>query len=299
MLRCVGVISCLAVYLFSGLDGSGVMASESSVLDQNNHDSAQDLSGSLTSFVVPVQMLKLTLAPLDSPNRLELNHFQPLSRWNQSFLFFDQTLYAKSRPFGDAGAGLPAVETWGGSARLGYRHLVREGRGFLGLNGGYDNSWQQGSYFQQIGLGLEATYPGVAVTATVTHGVGSTYDLGLGQALLSSLNIQASFPTGIPHLSMAPRYYYVRDRFGQSSPGGQLQFSYGLNHALSLTLSASYDDLSGSGGSLQFKYFFYPPNPSQVPVVIPYNIASPFSQAIGNTGSRIIRLTNTPPAYGD
>jgi hypothetical protein len=292
MLRSVRFLSCLVVCLSPGLYNSGVMAFEST-------DSAQEASASLTTFVVPAQMVKLTLAPLDSSDRLELNHFQPLSHWDQSFLFFDQTFYAKSRPFGEAGAGLPVVETLGGSARLGYRHLVNEGRGFLGLNGGYDSSWQQGYYFQQLGLGIEATFPGIAITATVTHGVGSTYDLGLGQALLSSFNIQTSFPIGIPHLSIAPRYYYVRDRFGQSSPGGQLQFSYGLNRALSLSLSASYDDLSGSGGSLQFKYFFHPPNPSQVPAVIPYGIASPFSQAIGNTGSRIIRLTNSPPAYGD
>jgi hypothetical protein len=104
MLRCVGVISCLAVYLFSGLDGSGVMASESTVLDQNNHDSAQDLSGSLTSFVVPVQMLKLTLAPLDSPNRLELNHFQPLSRWNQSFVIPYNIASPFSQAIGNTGS---------------------------------------------------------------------------------------------------------------------------------------------------------------------------------------------------
>jgi hypothetical protein len=254
---------------------------------------------SLTGFVVPVQMVKLTLTPPDSSNRLELNHFQPLQHWPQSALFVDNTLYAKARPSGNAGAGLPAVETWGESFRLGYRHLSAGGRGFLGLNGGYDSSWQQGYFFQQLGLGLEATYPSLAAAATYTHGVGRSYYPSLGKALLSSFNIQAAFPIGIPHLSMATRYYYVHDQLGQSAPGGQLQLSYGLNQSLSMTLSASYDNLDGLGSSLQFKYLFHPPQPSQVPAAVPYSIASPFSQAIGNTGSRIIRLSGTPPAYGD
>jgi hypothetical protein len=254
---------------------------------------------SLTGFVVPVQMVKLTLTPPDSSNRLELNHFQPLQRWPQSLLFFDNTLYAKARPSGEAGAGLPAVETWGESFRLGYRYLADGGRSFLGVNGGYDSSWQQGYVFQQLGLGLEATYPGLAAAATVTHGIGRSYYPSLGKSLLSSFNIQAAFPIGLPHLSMATRYYYVYDQLGQSAPGGQLQFSYGFNRSLSMTLSASYDNLDGLGSSLQFKYLFHPPQPSQVPAAVPYSIASPFSQAIGNTGSRIIRLSGSPPAYGD
>lgn len=259
----------------------------------------QPVPVSLTGFVVPVQMVKLTLAPPDASNRLELNHFQPLHRSNVSILFSDQTLYAKARPSGEAGAGLPVVETLGQSFRMGYRTFTTGGRGFVGFNAGYDNSWQQGYFFQQLGVGLEATYPGLAVAATGTHAVGRLYYASLGNTILSSFNIQAAFPTGIPHVSMATRYYYVSDRLGQSAPGGQIQLSYGLNHALTMTLSASYDNLDGAGSSLQFKYLFHAPQPSQVPPAVPYGIALPFSQAIGNTGSRIIRLTGSAPAYGD
>jgi hypothetical protein len=256
-------------------------------------------SGRLTNFVVPVQMMKLTLTSASSSNRLEINHFQPLSHWDKAILFFDNTIYGKARPLGEAGAGLPDVETWGESFRLGYRKLIQGGRGYLGFNGGYDNALQQGYLYQQLGIGVEAIYPKVAIVATLTQGIGNSYYQNLNKALLSSFNIQAAFATGIPNLSVAPRFYYVDDGRGEQSPGGQLQLVYGVNRHLSVSLSANYDDLNGKGSSLQFRYLFHPPDRKQVPAAIPYGIASGFSQAIGNTGSRIIRLTGSPPAYGD
>ena len=230
-------------------------------------DQAAAASDDLTGFVVPVQMFKLTLTSASSSNRLEINHFQPLSRGSDSILFFDNTVYAKARPLGEAGAGLPDVETWGESFRLGYRKLIQGGRGYLGINGGYDNALQQGYLYQQLGIGAEAIYPSVAIVATLTQGLG--------------------------------RFYYVHARQGEQSPGGQLQLVYGVSRHLSVSLSANYDDLNGEGGSLQFHYLFHPPNPKLVPSSVPYGIASGFSQAIGNTGSRIIRLTGSTPAYGD
>ena len=256
-------------------------------------------SGHLTNFVVPVQMFKLTLTSASSSNRLEINHFQPLSHRDHSILFFDNTVYGKARPLGAAGAGLPDVETWGESFRLGYRKLIQGGRGYLGFNGGYDNALQQGYLYQQLGIGVEAIYPKVAIVATLTQGIGNSYYQNLDKALLSSFNIQAEFATGIPNLSVAPRFYYVHDGQGEQSPGGQFQLVYGVNRHLSVSLSANYDDLNGEGSSLQFHYLFHPPDRKQVPAAIPYGIASGFSQAIGNTGSRIIRLTGSTPAYGD
>ena len=256
-------------------------------------------SGILTNFVVPVQMFKLTLTSASSSNRLEINHFQPLSHGKHSILFFDNTVYGKARPLGAAGAGLPDVETWGESFRLGYRKLIQGGRGYLGFNGGYDNALQQGYLYQQLGIGVEAIYPKVAIVATLTQGIGNSYYQSLDKALLSSFNIQATFATGIPNLSVAPRFYYVHDDQGEQSPGGQIQLVYGVNRHLSVSLSANYDDLNGEGSSLQFHYLFHPPDRKQVPASITYGIASGFSQAIGNTGSRIIRLTGSTPAYGD
>ena len=252
-----------------------------------------------TSFVVPVQMFKLTLTSASASNRLEINHFQPLSHKSDAILFFDNTVYAKARPLGEAGAGLPDVETWGESFRLGYRKLIQGGRGYLGVNGGYDNALQQGYLYQQLGIGGEAILPWVAIVATLTQGIGNTYYQNLDKSLLSSFNIQASFSTGIPNLSIAPRFYYVHDRQGSESPGGQIQLVYGVNRFLSISLATNYDTLNGQGESLQFHYLFHPPNRKQVPAAIPYGIASGFSQAIGNTGSRIIRLTGSAPAYGD
>jgi hypothetical protein len=253
----------------------------------------------LTGYVVPVQMFKLTLAPADASNRLEINHFQPLARRPDSILFFDNTVYAKARPLGQAGEGLPAVETWGESFRLGYRKFINGGRGYFGLNGGYDNVLQQGYLYQQLGVGAEAIFPNVALVATLTQGIGTLYYQSLDKSLLSSFNIQASFPTGIPSLAIAPRFYYVHSQIGQKAPGGQIELVYGLNKFLSVALSANYDSLNGEGATVQFHYQFHPPDSNAVPAAIPYGIASPFSQAIGNTGSRIIRLTGTSPAYGN
>ena len=244
-------------------------------------------------------MVKLTLTPPDSSNRLELNHFQPVSRWNQSILFFDNTVYGKTRPFQSSDDDLPFIETWGESIRLGYRQLIKNSTAFFGINGGYDASFQQGYYFQQVGIGFEGIFPNLAIQATLTQGLGLTYYEQLGQSLLSSFNVQAGFPTGIPSLSMATRFYYVNNQMGQSAPGGQLQLVYGINRHLSANISASYDDVGGFGSSLQFRYLFNPPNPGNVPASLSYGIASSFSSAIGNTGSRIIRLTGSVPAMGD
>lgn len=254
---------------------------------------------SLTGFIEPAQMIKLTLPPPDSSNRLEFNYFQPLNRWHDSILFFDNTVYARGRPLADSGQGLPAVVTWGESFRLGYRHLLVKRGGFVGINAGYDAAWQQGFFFQQLGVGLESVFQGFSAQATATHGIGASYSSALGQSLLSSVNLQASFPTGIPSISMATRFYYVYDQLGQSAPGGQLQVIYGINRFLSANVSISRDNLNGTGGALQFRYFFNPPKPQRVPTPLSYGVASAFSQAIGNTGSRIIRLTGYVPAYGD
>jgi hypothetical protein len=253
----------------------------------------------LTGYVVPVQMFKLTLAPADASNRLEINHFQPLSRTPDSILFFDNTVYGKARPFGPAGEGLPAIETWGESFRLGYRKFINGGRGYFGLNGGYDNALQQGYLYQQLGVGAELIFPSVALVATLTQGIGNLYYQSLDKSLLSSFNIQASFPTGVPGLAIAPRFYYVYDQIGDKAPGGQLELVYSFNKFLSVALSTNYDSLNGQGATIQFHYQFHPPDPGAVPAAVPYGIASPFSQAIGNTGSRIIRLTGSSPAYGN
>lgn len=273
----------------------------SPVVDESGHNSTHrgKPDHELTGFVRPAQMAKLTLAPPNSSNRIELNHFQPLNLAEKSVFFLDNTIYAKSRPTNSTGDGLPLIETWGESIRLGYRKLIHNATGFIGINGGYDASLQQGYYYQQLGIGFEAVVPGFTAQATLTQGIGKSYYPQLGDALLSSFNMQATFPMGIESLSMGTRFYFVHDKFGQSAPGGQLQFIYGFNRHLSANVSASYDDISGSGYSLQFKYLFNPPQPKQIPQGLSYGVASAFSQAIGNTGSRIIRLTGSVPAYGD
>ena len=252
-----------------------------------------------TDFVRAAQMLKLTLTPPDSSNRLELNHFQPISLWDQSILFVDNTVYAKTKPFESSDEDLPFIDSWGDSIRLGYRQLIKNTTAFFGINGGYDAAFVQGYYFQQVGLGFEGVFPGLTIQATLTQGLGLTFYEQLGKSLLSSFNVQAGFPTGIPSLSMATRFYYVNNQLSQSSPGGQIQLVYGINRHLSANISASYDNVGGFGSSLQFRYLFRPPNPAQVPSTLSYGIASSFGSAIGNTGSRILRITGTVPAMGD
>ena len=212
---------------------------------------------------------------------------------------FDNTLYAKTTPADQLSDGNPYIKTWGESVRLVYRKLSEKRNYYWGINGGYDSALQSGYYYQQAGLGAEAVFKGMAFTGTLNNPIGQPYFQSPGQSIISSAVIQVSLATGIPKTSITPRYYYVHDQHGNNSSGGQLQISYEITPALSATLSGNYDNISGYGSSLQFKYYLNTPAKAQVQEDIPYELAKPMSRTLGNTGSRIIRLTGSVPAYSD
>ncbi|MCP9775035.1 hypothetical protein [Cyanobium sp. WAJ14-Wanaka] len=244
-------------------------------------------------------MSKLTLTPPNSSNRLEINHFQPLIKGDKSLSFFDNTVYAKAQPSDSWSDSNGFVKQWGNSIRFGYRKLSSDLSSYHGFNGGYDVAWFGNSFFQQIGVGGELIRPSYNLVATASFPLGNGGAQASGQSAVSSANLQIGFPLGIPGFSGAARAYYLFGEVPNPSPGAQLQIGYGFNHNLSATLSGSFDDISGFGSSLQFKFLFRPPSPASIPAGMPYSTAVPYSQALGNTGSRIIRLSGSTPAYGN
>jgi hypothetical protein len=250
-------------------------------------------------LVVPNDTFKFLLAPLQSSNRFEYNHYLPLLVGIDEQVFIDNTVYAKQRPVETSDIESSYVQTIGESFRLGYRRLLRGRDSCWGVNAGYDSALQAGYYYQQLGVGLEITSPNFQLVSTFATPIGNRSYASPGETVLSPFNIQVSLPTGVPNLSVLPRFYYVYDHVGDSSPGGQLQLNYSLSSQLTLEFAVSYDYLSGSGGALELKWRPNVPVASQAGALINPAILGSYAGPVGNNGTRIIRLTGSDPAYGE
>ncbi len=250
-------------------------------------------------LIIPNDTFKFLLAPLQSSNRIEYNHYLPLLVYPRAQLFIDNTFYVKQRPIETDDINSSYVQSIGDSVRIGYRELLKGSDSFWGVNFGYDNALQSGYYYQQLGVGIEVTSPNFQFVSTFAAPIGNLRYLSPGKAILSPFNMQITVPTGIKSLVFLPRFYYVSDSFGASAPGGQLQLNYHFNPRLKLSLSTSYDQLSGSGGALEL---FWRPNVPVAPSVgspINPSILGSYAGPVGNNGTRIVRLSGSDPAYGD
>jgi len=266
-------------------------ASESLAVSQSQQDASE--------LVIPNDTFKFLLAPFQSSNRFEYNHYLPLLIGINEQVFVDNTIYAKQRPVDTSNLDSSYVETIGESVRLGYRRLLRGRDSFWGVNAGYDSALQAGYYYQQLGVGLEITSPNFQLVSTFAAPIGNRSYPSPGEAVLSPFNIQVALPTGIPNLSILPRFYYVYDHIGESSPGGQLQLNYSLSPKLTLEFAVSYDYLSGSGGALELKWRPNVPVASKSRTLINPAILGSYAGPVGNNGTRIIRLTGSDPAFGE
>ena len=285
----------LCLYLASLLFQFLFPLSSSAQLQQEITQDAFDSS----SLIIPNDTFKLLLAPLQSSNRIEYNHYLPLLVYPRAQLFIDNTFYVKQRPIETDDINSSYVQSIGDSVRIGYRELLKGSDSFWGVNFGYDNALQSGYYYQQLGVGIEVTSPNFQFVSTFAAPIGNLRYLSPGKAILSPFNIQITVPTGIKSLVFLPRFYYVSDSFGASAPGGQLQLNYHFNPRLKLSLSTSYDQLSGSGGALEL---FWRPNVPVAPSVgspINPSILGSYAGPVGNNGTRIVRLSGSDPAYGD
>jgi len=285
----------LCLYLASFLFQFLFPLSSSAQLQQEITQDAFDSS----SLVIANDTFKFLLAPLQSSNRIEYNHYLPLLVYPRAQLFIDNTFYVKQRPIETDDINSSYVQSIGDSVRIGYRELLKGSDSFWGVNFGYDNALQSGYYYQQLGVGIEVTSPNFQFVSTFAAPIGNLRYLSPGKAILSPFNIQITVPTGIKSLVFLPRFYYVSDSFGASAPGGQLQLNYHFNPRLKLSLSSSYDQLSGSGGALEL---FWRPNVPVAPSVgspINPSILGSYAGPVGNNGTRIVRLTGSDPAYGD
>jgi hypothetical protein len=285
----------LCLYLASFVFQFLFPLSSSAQLQQEITQDAFDSS----SLIIPNDTFKFLLAPLQSSNRIEYNHYLPLLVYPRAQLFIDNTFYVKQRPIETDDINSSYVQSIGDSVRIGYRELLKGSDSFWGVNFGYDNALQSGYYYQQLGVGIEVTSPNFQFVSTFAAPIGNLRYLSPGKAILSPFNIQITVPTGIKSLVFLPRFYYVSDSFGASAPGGQLQLNYHFNPRLKLSLSTSYDQLSGSGGALEL---FWRPNVPVAPSVgspINPSILGSYAGPVGNNGTRIVRLTGSDPAYGD
>jgi len=253
----------------------------------------------VNELVIPNDTFKFLLAPFQSSNRFEYNHYHPLLIGIDDQVFIDNTIYAKQRPVDTSNLDSSYIETIGESVRLGYRRLLRGRDSFWGVNAGYDSALQSGYYYQQLGVGLEITSPNFQLVSTYAAPIGNRSYPSPGEAVLSPFNIQVSLPTGVPNLSILPRFYYVYDHIGDSSPGGQVQLNYSLSPQLTLEFAVSYDNLSGSGGALELKWRPNVPVAPQGRSLINPAILGSYAGPVGNNGTRIIQLTGSDPAFGE
>ena len=267
--------------------------------DDSASDALSQTSLELAVYVIPNDTFKFLLAPLQSSNRFEYNHYFPILVSSNSQFFIDNTIYAKQRPLETNDLDSSYIQTVGDSIRVGYRELLKGADSFWGVNFGYDNAFQAGYYYQQLGVGFELTSPNFQLVSTFASPIGNRRYANPGESVLSPFNVQVSLPTGLKNLSILPRFYYVHDHFGDSSAGGQLQLNYGINPQLTLEFAVSYDYISGSGGALELKWR---PNIPIAPTSgAPINpaILGSFAGPVGNNGTRIIRLTGSDPAFGE
>lgn len=247
----------------------------------------------------PSQMFKLVLSQPYGSNRLEYDMVVPLRETESLRTFVDAKVFAQEQPLIDPTPGTGFIQAYGQSARLGVRGLVERGTGFWGASAGYDSLWQQGAYFQQAGLALE--YNRQDYQLVLTSGVPfSAPSLQLApNTPLASVNLQLSLPTGYPGLAVQPRVYVVGSDSTGSAVGGQLQFTYSFARTWSATLASNYDALTGASGSLTFQVVLPQRSGAREAARISPTMINGFAGAVGNNGSRVIRLDNEPASSGN
>lgn len=245
------------------------------------------------------QMIKLVIPQPYSSNRIEYDYILPVVQTARDRYFLDAKVFASEQPLIGASAGSDFIQAFGQSARLGVRTLFEQGNGFRGASVGYDSLWQQGEYYQQLGAAFEYTKQDYQVVLTMGLPLSPASATAAGSTPLASVNVQLSLPTGYPGLAVQPRVYVVGSESTGSAVGGQLQFTYSFARSWSATLASNYDDLTGVSGSLTFQVLFPQRQPASVGATINPNLINSFAGAVGNNGSRVIRLDNAPAASGN
>jgi hypothetical protein len=245
------------------------------------------------------QMIKLVIPQPYSSNRLEYDYIFPIVQTARDRYFLDAKVFASEQPLIGASAGSDFIQAFGQSARLGVRTLFEAGTGFRGVSVGYDSLWQQGEYYQQLGAALEYTKQDYQLVLTMGLPLSAAGATPAGATPLASVNVQVSLPTGYPGLAVQPRVYVVGSNSTGSAVGGQLQFTYSFARSWSATLASNYDDLTGVSGSLTFQVLFPRRQPESFGAAIHPSLINSFAGAVGNNGSRVIRLDNAPAASGN
>ena len=245
------------------------------------------------------QMFKLVLSQPTGSSRAEYDLVVPLRETATQRYFVDAKVFAEEQPWIGAPAGSGFFQGFGQSTRLGVRTLIEAGNGFWGASAGYDSLWQQGAYFQQAGLALEYNRQAyqLVLTAGVPFSAPSLQQVA--NVPLSSVNMQISLPTGANGLAVQPRVYLVGSDSTGTAMGGQLQFTYSFARTWSATLASNYDALTGVGGSLTVQVLLPQRTGAGLAARINPDLVNGFAAAVGNNGSRVIRLDNQPAASGN
>jgi hypothetical protein len=244
-------------------------------------------------------MVKLIIAQPLSSNRLEYDAIVPLKETDHQRYFVDAKVFVEQKPLVGSSANTNLFQAFGQSVRFGVRTLRDHGQAFWGASTGYDSLWRQGVYFQQAGAAFEYNTQSYQLVLTAGLPFSSSMDQMSGHAPLASVNAQLSLPTGAPGLSVQPRIYVVGSHSTGSALGGQLQFTYSWDRTWSATLASSYDALTGASGSLTFQVLLPQRSGAVASTTIDPDLVNSFAGAVGNNGSRVIRLDNVPAASGN
>jgi hypothetical protein len=244
-------------------------------------------------------MVKLIIAQPLSSNRLEYDAIVPLKETDHQRYFVDAKVFVEQKPLVGSSANTNLFQAFGQSVRFGVRTLRDHGQAFWGASTGYDSLWRQGVYFQQAGAAFEYNTQSYQLVLTAGLPFSSSIDQMSGHAPLASVNAQLSLPTGAPGLSVQPRIYVVGSHSTGSAIGGQLQFTYSWDRTWSATLASSYDALTGASGSLTFQVLLPQRSGAVASTTIDPDLVNSFAGAVGNNGSRVIRLDNVPAASGN
>lgn len=240
-------------------------------------------------------LVKLVIPQPASSNRFEYDYIFPLLESNSERFFIDQKFFVTQKPLGNSDSnGL--INSYGQSSRIGVRSLFDVGNSFHGVSLGYDSLWNQGSYFHQFGFAFEYTKQDYQLV--LTAGIPISHEQ-FGDVPLTSVNFQISLPTSFAGLAFQPRIYLVSSDSTGSAVGGQLQLTYSFDSTTSATIASNYDPITGSSGSLTFQTLFPGRSNTAITNLINPNLLNSFAGAVGNNGSRIIRLADNPDASGN
>lgn len=270
------------------------------VLDLGAVASAQPHSSAAQTLRLgPSQMVKLVIGQPMSSNRFEYDAIVPVHETDRQRYFIDAKVFVEQRPLSGASSDPNPFQAFGQSARFGVRSLLDHGQAFWGVSAGYDSLWRQGVYFQQAGLALEYNTKPVQWVLTAGLPFSTASVQASGHTPLASVNVQVSLPTGAAGLSVQPRLYVLGSESTGSAIGAQLQFTYAWDRTWSATLASSYDALTGTSGSLTFQVLLPQRSAAETPSRIDPALVNSFAGAVGNNGSRVIRLDQVPAASGN